>query len=407
ATPAPAAGMPTPTGDDVFMMYTGGTTGRPKGVLWRQDDVYVSSMGGTPFGTTGMPKGVLWRQDDVYVSSMGGTPFGTTEPSASYEAIATHAASGAGRMTLLMIPPFMHAAAQWSTFHMITGGGTIVLPDNVHTFDPADALTVAARERCVSIPVIGDAIALPLIEEVERGDYDLSALGAINNGAAPLSPSTRARILATLPNIFIMDAAGASETGLQMSSLTAAGMDLDAGVFTPQGDTAVLDETMTRVLGPGEGGGWLARRDKVPLGYLGDAEKTARIFPEIDGVRWSVPGDRADVLPDGRIRLLGRDSVTINSGGEKIFAEEVESAVMAHPAVRDVVCVGRPSERWGSEVVAIVQLVDDAAVSDEELIAVAGEHVARYKLPKAILRVPVVQRSPSGKADYRWAKAQV
>jgi acyl-CoA synthetase (AMP-forming)/AMP-acid ligase II len=160
------------------------------------------------------------------------------------------------------------------------------------------------------------------------------------------------------------------------------------------------------VLQPGESGGWLARKGHIPLGYLGDPAKTERTFPVIDGVRWAVPGDRANLLEDGRIQLLGRESVTINSGGEKIFVEEVERAVAAHPAVRDVVVAGRPSERWGSEVVAIVQVEDGAMVTDDELLAESARHVARYKLPKAILRVPSVQRSPAGKADYRWAKEQ-
>ncbi len=386
ATPAPATGMPTPTGDDLFILYTG--------------------------GTTGMPKGVLWRHDDIYVSSMGGTVFGGTEPFASYAEIAEHARASVesgGAMRLLMIPPFMHGAAQWSTFHMITGGGTIVIPDDVHRFDPADALAVAVRERTVSIPVVGDAVALPLVEEVERAaaagtPYDLSGLAAINNGSAPLTPSVRSRILEALPHILVMDAAGSSETGLQMSSMSLKGAEVEAATFTPQSDTTVIDDAMTRVLQPGESGGWLARRDRVPLGYLGDADKTARTFPTIDGVRWSVPGDRADLLDDGRIALLGRESVTINSGGEKIFAEEVERALAEHPAVRDVIVVGRPSRRWGSEVVAVVELHDGAIAGDDELLEVARAHIAGYKVPKAFVRVAAVERSPSGKADYRWAK---
>ncbi len=378
-TPRPQAGMPVPTGDDLFILYTG--------------------------GTTGMPKGVLWTHDDVYVTSMGGTPFGTTEPYTSYDEIAEAAVAANGGLTLLMIPPFMHGAAQWSTFHTITLGGKIVIPDNVQRFDPADALAVAVRERVVSIPVVGDAVARPLLDEITAGNYDLSGLAAINNGSAPLTPGVRDRLLEELPHILVMDAAGASETGLQMSSMSVKGMESDTATFTPVDATTVVDELFTRTLEPGEGGGWLAQRGRVPLGYLGDPDKSARTFPVIDGVRYSIPGDRADILEDGRITLLGRDSVTINSGGEKIYVEEVERAVAAHPAVQDVVVVGRPSERWGSEVVAVVQVKDGASVTDEELMAETETHVARYKMPKAIVRVAEVQRSPSGKADYRWAKA--
>ncbi|MCD4526264.1 acyl-CoA synthetase [Nocardioides sp. cx-173] len=379
-TPAPAGAMPEPSGDDLFIMYTG--------------------------GTTGMPKGVVWRHDDVFISAMGGLPFGTTTPYASYEEIAQAAVDANGGTTMLMLPPFMHGAAQWSAFHMFTTGGKIVIPDDVHRMDPADALSVASRERCLAIPVVGDAVARPLVEELEHRDYDLSGVAAFSNGGAPLSPTVRSRLLEALPHIMIRDTVGSSETGIQLNVYSFKGAEADAAVFEAQEDTAVLSGDLTRLLGPGERGGWLARTGRIPLGYLGDAEKTARTFPVVDGVRWSVPGDRANVLEDGRIELLGRDGVTVNSGGEKIFVEEVERALAAHPAVRDVVVVGRPSERWGSEVVGIVQLADGADVTDEDLLAEAGRHIARYKVPKAIVRVGEMERSPSGKADYRWARAQ-
>ncbi len=170
----------------------------------------------------------------------------------------------------------------------------------------------------------------------------------------------------------------------------------------------VVSEDMTRILSPGaDEVGWLAQQGLIPLGYLGDAEKTARTFPVIDGIRHSVPGDRARWDADGQIELLGRDSVTINSGGEKIFAEEVEAAIAEHPAVYDVVVTSRPSDRWGNEVVAVVQLANGEQADAASIIAEAARHIARYKLPKDVVFRDRVQRSPSGKADYRWAKSQV
>jgi fatty-acyl-CoA synthase len=380
-TPAPLTPLGEPSGEDGFLLYTG--------------------------GTTGMPKGVLWRQHDVYVAAMGGRPFGSPDPYTSYDEIAEAARNADGGLRLLMTAPFMHGAAQWSAFHMISTGGKIVLPDTITRMDPADWLRTAAREGVMSIPVVGDAMARPLVDELERQHYDLSALGAISNGGAPLSPGIASRLLAALPSILLLDAVGSSETGIQMNHVSAAGNEADTAVFSTEPDTTVLDDQRTRVLQPGEGQGWLARRGLVPLGYLGDPEKTARTFPEIDGERYSVPGDRAELLEDGRIRLLGRDAVTINSGGEKIFAEEVERALSSHPDVTDVVVAGRPSERWGSEVVAIVALREDSTATDDDLVAEAARHVARYKLPKAIVRRPAIARSPSGKTDYRWAREQV
>ena len=379
STPVPEGGMPTPSGDDLYILYTGGTTGMPKGVLWRQHDIFLSSMGGRPFGS------------DTFLTS--------------YEELVERARAAGGAMGLLMIPPFMHGAAQWAAYNAVTMGGKLVIPDHVDRLHPGDALRVAARERVLSIPMVGDAVARPLVDEIEAGDYDLSGLVTLTNGGAPLSPTVRERIHKALPHVIVLDAVGSSESGAQMSTYASAGAEVAAATFTPQSDTAVVAADFSRVLQPGEGHGWLARRDVIPLGYLGDEAKTAKTFPTIDGVRWSVPGDRANVLDDGRIELLGRDSVTINSGGEKIFVEEVERAIAAHPDVYDVVVVGRPSERWGSEVVAIVQLRDGGAASDEELAEVCGKSVARYKVPKAFIRAPKVVRSPAGKADYRWAKA--
>lgn len=380
ATTAPAGGMPTPRGDDLYILYTGGTTGMPKGVLWRQHDIFMSAMGGRPFLAAG-------------------------EELKSYQDLAEQARAQAGFRSLLLIPPLMHGAAQWGVFNTISTGGWIAIPDDVVKFDADAILQLAARERVIGIPVVGDAMARPLVDAIEKGDYDLSGLLAMTNGGAPLSPTVRDRLLNALPHLMIMDAVGASESGAQMTTVVTKGADVQAATFTPLADTTVVSADFTRVLEPGEGDGWLARREFVPLGYLGDAEKTARTFPTINGVRWSIPGDKARLLADGRIELLGRDSVTINSGGEKIFAEEVERAVASHPAVYDVVVTGRPSERWGNEVVAIVQFSENRSATDEELAEACREHIADYKVPKAFIRSEKIVRSPAGKADYRWAKA--
>ena len=379
-TPPPDSGMPTPTGDDLYILYTGGTTGMPKGVLWRQHDIFMSAMGGRPF-------------------LAGGAPL------TSYDDLVAQVRAQAGFRSMLLIPPLMHGAAQWGVFNTISTGGWVAMPDDVRHLDADEVLRLAERERVLGIPVVGDAMARPLVDQIEKGDYDLSGLMAITNGGAPLSPTVRDRLLAALPNLMIMDAVGASETGAQMTTVATKGADVQTATFAPLDDTTVVSADLTRVLQPGEGDGWLARRELVPLGYLGDAEKTARTFPTIDGVRWSIPGDKARLLADGRIELLGRDSVTINSGGEKIFAEEVERAVASHPAVYDVTVAGRPSERWGNEVVAIVQFADGKFASDDELAEACKPHIAHYKIPKAFIRVEKVVRSPSGKADYRWAKA--
>lgn len=379
-TAAPEHPLPEPDGDDLYLLYTG--------------------------GTTGMPKGVLWRQHDIFLAAMGGRPFGSEEPFTTYAEVGEAALSGDG-ITLLMTAPFMHGAAQWSAFHIVSGGGKIVLPDDASGLDWADILRTAEREQVTSVPVVGDAMARPLIDELDSGQYDLSALAAVTNGGAPLTPTVRTRLLEALPHVLLLDAVGSSETGIQMNHVSAAGSEADTAVFTPDADTTVLDEALERELDGGEDRGWLASRGLVPLGYLGDGPKTARTFPVVAGRRYSVPGDRATRLADGRIQLLGRDGITINSGGEKIFAEEVERAMAAHGQVRDVVVVGRPSERWGSEPVAIVQVAAASAVTDEELLAECARHVARYKVPKEILRRREILRSPSGKAEYQWARRQV
>lgn len=372
----------------------------PLDLAWSPDDLYILYTG----GTTGMPKGVLWRQHDIFVSAMGGRPFGQAEAFPSLEAIVEGSRNGG--VSMMSVAPLMHGAAQWATFNAFTMGNTVAFPDDPTRLDPADVWTTVARERVISLQIVGDAMGRPLIEELESGDHDVSGLLALVSGGAALNPVLKTRFLEQVPHAVVLDAVGSSETGAQMGHTSAKG-SVSTGTFDAGPETAVVSADLGHEV-PTDSAevGWLAQRGHVPLGYLGDADKTAATFPVIGGVRFSIPGDRASWQSPGVIELLGRDSVTINSGGEKIYAEEVEQAIARHPAVYDVIVVGRPSERWGSEVVAVVQLAAGATADDDELRAEAARHIARYKLPKAFVFRTELQRSPAGKADYRWARDQ-
>jgi acyl-CoA synthetase (AMP-forming)/AMP-acid ligase II len=368
------------------------------------DDLYVLYTG----GTTGMPKGVLWRQHDIFMSAMGGRVPGVWDPVGSYDQVRERALAGAGTAdTMVMVPPFMHGAAQWATFIMMHLGVRVVIPDENRRADPADILRAVERERASMITVVGNAVARPLLEEMTTGRYDLSSLVVIGNGGARLTPELKERLLAFLPGLLINDSMGASETGAQASHLSAKG-SVSTGRFSAGPGAVVLTEDLDALHEPGHDGiGWLGQSGWIPLGYLGDREKTERTFPVIGAVRYAVPGDRARLLANGDVDVLGRDSVTINTGGEKVFAEEVEEAVASHPAVLDVIVCGRPSDRWGSEIVAVVHLAAGGQVTEAELQAHLAQRLARYKLPKCWVFVDQVQRSPSGKADYRWARSVV
>ncbi|MEY2432194.1 MAG: 3-oxocholest-4-en-26-oate---CoA ligase [Acidimicrobiaceae bacterium] len=367
---------------------------------WSPDDLYILYTG----GTTGMPKGVLWRHQDIFMSVMGGAVGGA--PHESIESVVE--AAKAGSMRVMPAAPFMHGAGHWIAFLAMNGGNTVVIQDEVRRLDPKDVLSIVEREKISFLQIVGDAFGRPILDEIEAGAYDLSSMFIILSGGAALNSTLKERFLAAIPHAMIMDGMGSSEGGGQMTQVVTAGSEVTTGTFTPSPGTCVVSEDLTRVLEPGSDEvGWVAKLGNVPLGYLGDPDKSAKTFPVIDGQRYSVPGDRGRQRVDGTVEMLGRDSVTINSGGEKIFAEEVEAALGHHPDVYDAVVCGRPSEQWGQEVVAIVQLRDDVHPSvdiERSLLDESAKHIARYKLPKQFVFVDKVMRSPAGKADYRWAK---
>ncbi len=360
----------SPSPEDLIMVCTGGTTGRPKGVLWRQCDMYVVSMNGAPHTSV----------DEIQQKvRQGGQPW-------------------------FAVSPLMHAAGMWTAFAAILNGLPVVLYDSGEKLDPRLVWETAEREKVGMMTFVGDAYAAPLVDELQRGTYDLSSLYAIGTGGAATNPKYQRELLECLPQITLINGYGSSETGNMGFGNSRQGAQTDTFVFREGG--LVLSEDYSRFLQPGESEtGWVARSGRIPLGYLNDPDATRKTFPEIEGQRVVISGDRGRIDTDGTMRLFGRDSLVINTGGEKVFVEEVEEVLRAHPAIADALVVGRPSERWGEEVVALVALHPGAEANHEPLHAHCTSEMARFKAPKEYIFVEQVRRLGNGKADYRWAKS--
>ena len=345
-----------------------------------------------------MPKGVMWTQEDLFVQALGGRNY--RDGGREWNSIDEFLESVRKRRAQRLMPacPFMHGTGLWTALQTLFGGGTVVLPKPVLSFQAPDALEAISRHEVVSIVIVGDAFVRSITQELKTTPRSLPYLKFIISSGAAISESNKELLAQLLPHVVLKNIVGSSESGPQAE-------ESDTEEFTPRPGAVILVEDKSKIIDSSvEQIGWLATSGHIPLGYLNDATKTNSTFPLVDGIRYSIPGDRVVSLGDGHFRFMGRDSLMINTGGEKVFVEEVEEALKGHPAVHDVLVVGRRSERWGQEVVAIVSFKGSPA-SDEELLAIASDKIARYKLPKAIIAVDTVQRSPAGKGDYRWAQS--
>jgi acyl-CoA synthetase (AMP-forming)/AMP-acid ligase II len=369
-----------------------------------EDDIYLLYTG----GTTGFPKGVMWRHEDIYRVLLGGTDFATGEPLEDEYDLSKQAAAGPP-MIRYPIPPMIHGATQSATWMAMFSGGTVVLSPE---FD-ADAVWRTIHDHKVNLLFFtGDAMARPLLDALQsaqdRGeDYDLSSLFLLASTAALFSPSIKEKLLELLPNRVITDSIGSSETGFGGTSVVAKGEAHTGGPrVTIDKTTVVLDEDGNEVQ-PGSGVvGFIAKRGHIPVGYYKDEKKTAQTFKTFNGVRYAIPGDYATVEEDGTVTMLGRGSQSINSGGEKIYPEEVEGALKGHPDVFDALVVGVPDDRYGQCVAAVVQRREGTSPTLAELDTFVRNEIAGYKVPRKIWWVDGIQRTPAGKPDYRWAKDQ-
>jgi fatty-acyl-CoA synthase len=378
ASPPPGEWTPrTPTGDDLIFLYTGGTTGMPKGVMWRNDDLYVA----------------LWAS---------GHPHSPEPPD-------PHAAAHAGKRAATLLPaaPLMHGTGLFATLAVLAGSGTVVLIDH-QGLDPELLWDTVAREQVQTLTIVGDVFARPLLDALQAAPdrWDLSSLRAITSSGVLFSPSVKGGLLEQLPSVTIVDSLGASEGLGPRHSARADDRAIAPARFTVDDRIRVVDEATGRDVVPGSDEvGLLAMGGRIPLGYFKDPEKTAATFRTIGGRRYSIPGDYATVEDDGTVKLLGRGSASINTGGEKVYPEEVEATLRKHPSVFDCVVVGVPDERYGERVVALVQVTDRHYVDESEMLAWCRSQLAGYKMPRRFLFVDSLPRSAAGKVSHHELRA--